>query len=208
MHIIDLTGQRFNRWTVIRRSENTPQGQARWLCRCDCGTQRTLKSIVIRRGASRSCGCLQSETTTARSTKHGHSQAGRISPTYHTWSGMLARCKNKNNKSYPRYGGAGITVCESWLSFENFLADMGEKPSGKSLDRIDTSLGYTADNCRWATAKQQARNKNNNRLIAFQGETRSLIEWADHLGMKQSTLSYRINTAGWPIEKALATPVR
>ena len=131
MKMIDLTNQIFGRWTVISRAENTPQGQGQWLCHCTCGNKKILKSIVLRRLISQSCGCLKIETTIARSTKHGHSNAGKISPTYHTWTGMIARCTNPKNKSFPRYGGRNITVCGRWLhSFADFLTDMGEKLRG------------------------------------------------------------------------------
>lgn len=120
---------------------------------------------------------------------------------------MTQRCSNPKHKTYAEYGGSGVTVCDRWLSFDKFLADMGEKPVGASIDRLDNSKGYEPGNCRWATTIQQANNKTNNRLIEFRGETRTVSQWARVLGITQSTLSYRLQH-GWSEHDALATPVR
>lgn len=162
-----------------------------------------LKSIVLRRGLSQSCGCLKLERLAARSTKHGHTTNG-VSPTYHSWSGMVARCTNPGHRSYDRYGGRGIGLPGEWRSFAGFLADMGEKPAGTSLERRDNDASYSVENCYWAKPKAQARNKSNNRLVTFRGQRRTLIEWADGLGISQATLAQRI--AKWGVERALTTP--
>lgn len=206
MLAIDLTNKRFGRWTVLSRAANTLKGQATWNLLCDCGEIKTLKSIIIRRGLSQSCGCLAREKTIERSTKHGHSMSGKISPTYWSWSGMRQRCGNPKNTAYPRYGALGITVCQEWQSFANFVADMGERPAGTTLDRIDNSLGYAKANCRWADTKTQARNKSNNRPMTLRGETRTLAEWSEALGIHPSTLSYRV-IHGMSDEDALTKPV-
>lgn len=138
-------------------------------------------------------------------TKHGHAPESGATPTYHTWSGMVARCNNPRHKSFGRYGGAGIRVCERWLTFANFLADMGEKPRGTSIDRIDHTRGYEPGNCRWATDKQQARNKRNNRPMTLDGVTRTQAEWVELLGIHQATLNDRL-AHGWSDERALTTP--
>ena len=123
MKSIDITGKKFGRWTVLIRADNTIAGQSRWLCKCKCGNKKVLKSIVIRRGISKSCGCLKSEIITRDKTKHGHATNG-ISPTYHTWAGMKARCNNPKHKTFRYYGGKGVSVCNKWNNFKNFLADM------------------------------------------------------------------------------------
>lgn len=168
-----------------------------WACKCDCGNTKTLKSIVLRRGLSQSCGCLKLEVLVERSTKHGHSPAkGGFSPTYHSWTAMMQRCTNQNSERYKDYGGRGIAVCERWHEFANFLADMGEKPFRKSLDRIDNSGNYEPANCRWATFKAQGRNKRNNRALTVNGETRLLVEWAELRGMKPQMIRDRL-ADGW-----------
>src|SRR5690606_34445144 len=139
--------------------------------------------------------------------KHGHSSSGKLTPTYSAWTGMLTRCRNPKDKNYENYGGRGITVCNSWLDFPAFLADMGEAPPGMSLDRIDVNGGYEPGNCRWATADQQSNNKRNNVFFEFQGERLTAPQWARKLGMKRVTLERRLNFYGWSIEKALTTPV-
>ncbi len=136
---------------------------------------------------------------------HGHATNG-ISPTYHSWAGMTARCTNEGHRNYALYGGRGITVCDRWLSFPNFLADMGEKPRGLSLDRIDGNGNYEPSNCRWATATEQARNRSNTRTLTLNGETRPLAEWAERTGIHPATLSDRVHH-GWTDERALTEPV-
>jgi hypothetical protein len=130
--------------------------------------------------------------------KHGLSG----SPTYLAWSDMKRRCLNPDAPNYPSYGGRGITICERWLKFENFLADIGEKPPSTSLERIDNNGPYSPENCCWANRKAQDNNKRTNRLITFNGETRTIKQWADYLGLKYSTLIYRLKY-NWPLEKAL-----
>ena len=159
MKSINLLNKTFGRWFVMSRADNTSNGQSQWLCRCECDKKKILKSIVLRRGISKSCGCLKSELNIVRSTKHNHSSSTFISPTYHSWAGMKARCNNPNHKSYKNYGGRGITVCEKWKTFSSFLTDMGIKPEGKSLDRIDNNGNYCPKNCKWSTALEQANNK-------------------------------------------------
>ena len=137
---------------------------------------------------------------------HGHKVGYKPSPTYIVWATMIARCTRDTNASFKHYGAKGITVCERWLKFENFLEDMGERPVGLTLDREDTTKGYTPDNCRWATRKEQAREKQ--RLLTHGGITLSVSDWADRLGMKRKTLSHRLNGHGWSVEKALTTQLK
>lgn len=127
------------------------------------------------------------------------------SSTYNIWRSMLARCDNPKRKDYFRYGGAGITVCERWRKFENFLADMGVRPSGLTLDRRDGTLGYTPDNCRWATPSEQARNRRGNVLVTHAGITATVAEWAERSGLERKTIEYRVRV-GWDHSKAVTTP--
>jgi hypothetical protein len=157
--LIDLTGQTFNRWTVLARAENSKAGQTRWLCRCTCGNEAIVQAAALRDNHSKSCGCLKIETTVDRFTKHGHSSASGASPTYHSWAGMHARCTNSKHEAFRYYGGRGISVCKRWSDFQHFLEDMGEKPPGKSIDRIDVNGNYTPKNCQWATPLQQTENR-------------------------------------------------
>lgn len=155
-----------------------------------CGAKMIKKPSVIAKGhgffCSRSCAAY------ARPKQHGMTN----SPTYFSWAAMLQRCKNPRCHKFPTYGAVGITVCEEWLKFDNFIADMGEKPKGYTIDRIDGTRGYSPDNCRWATPSQQQRNLRKNRLVTFQGKVMLLIDLAEQLGVKVATLAYRIDN--WP----------
>jgi hypothetical protein len=143
--------------------------------------------------------------------KHGHSattvRGRRASSTYNSWRAMAVRCSDPSCRNYGRYGARGITVCERWRKFENFLADMGERPKGTTLDRVNSNGNYDPGNCRWATPKSQARNRQSNRLLSFRGETRCATEWAELLGINRTTIERRLHY-GWPIERALTHPVR
>lgn len=129
------------------------------------------------------------------------------SPAYNSWDTMIQRCTNRNNSNYFRYGGRGITVCERWLDFRNFLEDMGKRPVGMTLDRIDNNGDYSPENCRWATRKEQAANRNNS-FYTLKGVTKSWADWFKHFGIKRSTFDQRVYCYKWSIEKALMTPVR
>jgi len=136
-----------------------------WLCRCSCGNEIRVRACRVRNGATRSCGCLAAEMLGTRSRTHGHSHSK--SPTYQAWCNARQRCSDPTDIRYPTYGARGITVCDRWLGkhgFGNFLADMGERPPGMSIDRRDNDRGYDPDNCRWATRLEQARNKTSTKL--------------------------------------------
>ena len=202
--VVDRVGQRIGRLVVQRRAPNKPEGnlvRASWWCRCDCGndvivTGASLNKALKGKGGTRSCGCLMKE----KPTKHGRSGAS----IYGTWRTMLQRCTNPKNPAYANYGGRGITVCDEWKDFKKFYADMGDRPPGRTLDRVDNSQGYSKDNCRWATCKQQGNNRRSNTVIVFNGVRKTLAEWADHIGVSSQCLRGRLN-AGWPIEKTMTT---
>jgi hypothetical protein len=202
----DLAGRRFGRWIVLERAPRLPHRMSQnWICRCDCGAEKSVRgrSLVIKE--STSCGCFREENKSRLHTKHGHSPTGNYSPTYKSWSAMHARCKYKHFIGAKYYAERGITVCDRWRKFENFLADMGERPPRTSLDRVDTNGGYEPGNCRWATYKQQGRNRRNVRLIEFNGETLSIPEWAERLGIHMETMRKRFRKLS--VVSALTTPV-
>jgi hypothetical protein len=199
----DLTGRRFGRLTAVEpvRLHNGNRG---WRCRCDCGNE--IVSVTSNLGGhTDSCGCLRRELTSKRCKTHGLVK----SLEYHSWSGMIARCTNPKVKCYGDYGGRGIRVCKEWMSFEAFYRDMGPRPSRlHSLDRYpDVNGDYRPGNCRWGTPRQQSNNRRSNRLIEFRGDVLTLAEMASKYNIRLSTLWARLNY-GWPIERALLTPVR
>ena len=155
----DLKGKKFFKLLVINSlPERSAKRDILWLCDCDCGNTTVAIGSELRAGHKRSCGCLFKEVLIERTTTHGHTKNKKISPTYVSWYSMKTRCTNKNSIHFRHYGGRGISLCESWMKFENFLADMGERPVGKSIDRIDVNGNYEPSNCRWATQFEQVTN--------------------------------------------------
>lgn len=214
---VDLTGRTFGRWTVLRRAPDycppsKPKGgYPRWWCRCECGTEKIVKAGPLSSGQSQSCGCYNLEVRRRvcieRNTTHGQAARGAKTRTYRIWSNLTIRCDNAKSKTYARYGGRGIGICDRWRSFENFLADMGECPSDKhTLDRIDGHQGYAPANCRWATMREQNNNRLNNRRITFNGETLTLMEWSRRTGLPRETIHHRLGKLGWPLEQAMTLP--
>ena len=196
-HFRDLEGQHIGRWTVVAYIPNARNPF--WYCRCDCGRWRIVCCRNLRAGATLSCGCRSVEVTSARAATHRktHTKAWR------TWSGMKTRCTNQNEPAWKHYGGRGITVCERWISFENFLEDMGEPPTLlHTLDRIDNDGNYEPGNCRWATRVEQARNRRGAINVTLNGETKPLIEWAGNNLSLYKKMHRRI-TDGWEIERAI-----
>jgi hypothetical protein len=155
--LLDLTGRCFGRWTVISRAPNRRRSHpiTYWLCRCVCGREKEVPGTNLTRGLSKSCGCSKLGPHPPRHKTHGMS----FTPTYRSWRCMLNRCSNSKATKYPLYGARGITVCERWKRFENFLEDMGPRPADMTLDRLKNDLGYQPGNCRWATQKEQRNNR-------------------------------------------------
>jgi len=195
----------FGRLTVLKRTENNSWGAPRWVCICSCGTTKTIDGSSLRNGCTKSCGCLKRE---GNNLKHGENRVKKRTQAYRTWAAIHNRCTNTKYEKYSQWGGRGIKVCQRWSKFENFLKDMGDPPTRQhSIDRIDNNRGYSPSNCRWATPKEQGRNKRNNRLITFNGKTQCLSAWAEEYQIKSSIIADRLKH-GWDIEKALKTPPR
>lgn len=197
-----LTGRRYGRLRVASKDLERSGKHTYWICECDCGVKKSICSSNLTSGRTKSCGCLLA--LNGRYTKtHGLSKSRE----YQVWHGMFARCENPKSKSFQNYGGRGISVCERWQRFENFLKDMGRAPTGKSIDRIDNDGDYSPESCRWATRKQQSQNRRMRKTLTLHGETKRLFEWSAERKIKYSTLRSRLS-AGWNIEKALTQTVR
>lgn len=198
MNRLEILGYRFGRWTVL---EYVAKG--RWRCQCDCGTVRVLAATILHRGISHSCGCLKRERAKAnrRAFKHGMCYSAE----WRAWYSMIQRCYGPNHQAFARYGGRGISVCDTWRqSFTSFFADMGLRPSpDHSLDRIDNNGNYEPANCRWATRKQQAKNRRSNRRYLLHGEWLTVTEIRLLTGLPKTTLLNRLNR-GLTIEQAIS----
>lgn len=200
-----IAGMRFGRLTVISRVGSDRKRQSTWLAACDCGATKIVAAVYLRNGEVKSCGCLVRESSSANGKarkRHGFHGTS----TYRIWSGMMTRCFNENDHAFQLYGGRGIRVCDKWRKFDGFLADMGARPAGKSIDRIDNDRGYEPGNCRWATAVQQQNNRSNNRILTFQGLSLSIADWARRVGLPRKVLQGRI-VSGWDASRAITTPV-
>jgi len=179
---IDRTGQRYGRLVVLRRADELPASngrRVRWLCQCDCGNEKVVTGHALSRAETTSCGCLRKEMTGAKKRTHGMTRT----PTYRSWRAAKERCHNPNSSNYPSYGGAGIEMCRRWRdSFETFLADIGERPAGATLDRLDQCKGYEPGNVQWATSVEQSVNRGTTRLYRWRGgwmTTREIAEAED-----------------------------
>lgn len=204
----DISGKKFNMLTVIEPvrimdNRNRKNGTIKWNCLCECGNTTILTKYLITSGTVKSCGCYKTQKMKNGELhlKHGYAKT-RI---YRIWNLMKERCKNKNNPSFMNYGGRGITLCKEWESFDPFCKwAMSHGYSDKlSIDRIDVNGDYCPENCRWATAKEQSRNKRTNREIEYNGKTMLLKDWANELNISSSTILSRISK-GLPIEKILS----
>jgi hypothetical protein len=202
MKRIDRTGEKYGRLTVLEHVPNSPGAKdtnARWLCRCDCGTTKVVYGQDLGRGKVVSCGCWNAEKRVKHGMSHTH--------VYDVWSLMRDRCNNPNNPSYHNYGGRGIRVCERWNSFNDFLADMGERPDGYEIDRKNNDGNYEPSNCQWISRQRNLNNKRNNRLLELNGQTHTIAEWSRITGLSWLTIRQRLRY-GWTVERTLTEPVK
>jgi len=201
--VTDITGQKFGRLTVTKMvDKRDDRGRVIWELDCACGNKMALPLSSFKYGNTSSCGCLRRELVGDDHRTHGMSKTS----TYSAWLAMRKRCNNPNSEDYPLYGGRGIKVCSRWDSFENFYSDMGTRPKGLSIDRIDVNGDYTPENCRWVNAKVQARNKRNSRIVSFNGATKHIREFCEELGLNASTIMTRVDQQKWSVDRALSTP--
>lgn len=201
MKRLDLTGQRFGRLIAVSFNPGSF-----WKCQCDCGAVARVYRGKLQSGHTKSCGCLSSELSAERKLTHGHSRRISVARTYNIWRGMKRRCDNKAVRSYARYGGRGIRVCERWLDYQNFLADMGEVPSQThSIERNNNDGNYEPGNCRWATPAEQNRNTRQNINITIDGKTMCAADWAIQFGLSAKTIRARI-ARGWSGVDAVLRP--
>lgn len=193
----DRIGEKYGRLEIVEFDELivTPSNHYRyfWLCLCECGNVKSINFDCLKSGDSKSCGCLSPETTSKLFTKHGYRKKGKILSEYYCWYNMIQRCINPKNEFYHRYGGRGISVCQKWSeSFENFIKDIGYKPSKKySLDRINNDGNYEPSNCKWSTKIEQDNNRSDNKKVInteTNEEYLSISEAARNIGMHQQTL--------------------
>lgn len=208
--MLNLVGHVFGRWTA--RERDTSSKRPRWICECTCGTVASVRQSGLRDGTSQSCGCKHREELTERMTavgptfKHGQARAGKHTKEYWIWMQMRKRCSDPKQEHFHLYGGRGITVCDRWLSsFENFIADLGPRPTPKhSIERVDSNGTYEPGNCRWATPKEQANNTSRNKFIEWNGQRKTAAQWAEELGVNSELILYRLEN-GWTVEEAFFT---
>lgn len=207
----DISGQKFNKLTAIKVIGKLRKANL-WLCICDCGNEVTAICSQLTRGDKTSCGCKFREKRKPRPdmiqrNKDRAIHAMSNSYTYSTWKSMRARCLDPKDKDYPRWGGRGIKVCKAWAdSFVEFYKDMGERPKGHTIDRINNEGDYEPGNCRWAVQKTQSNNTRANYYVEYQGRTQTAKQWAEELGIVEyKTLLYRLRT-GWDTHAAMTTP--
>lgn len=207
--MIDLTGQIFGDLTAVKPTDERRHGNVVWVCLCVCGNFAEVDANKLRFGVTQSCGCRRGRVTTARNislTKHGHGRTHDQSPTYKAWRGMISRCEYPKHQSYEHYSAMGIKVAPRWRrSFKAFLADMGERPVGMTLDRKDSTKGYGPGNCRWATTLDQNKNRTSSVHLTLNGVTLIIADWARKLECKVSALRMRLSK-GWSVERALTQP--
>lgn len=214
--LVELTGQRFSRLVVLRKCTRTRSGSAKWLCKCDCGSEKEVYGQNLRAGVSKSCGCLSKEISSINGKNnrlHGYATRGNQNPLYSIWAGIKSRCHNSNDKDYENYGARGIALHDEWLdNAESFIkwviSNLGDRPKNHSVDRIDNDIGYVPGNLRWATQTIQQNNKRTNRRLTFEGVTKNLSEWASVYGMSAALLYWRLSVKKMSVQEALTVPVQ
>jgi hypothetical protein len=195
----DISGLKFGRLTAIEPIERKRNGHIVYACDCECGGKASVTNSNLKAGHTLSCGCFRLQRIYESNRKHGRSGT----PLYRVWSQMHDRCYLRSAPNYLWYGGRGIRVVDRWHEFENFLADMGERPKGMSIDRIDSNGDYGPENCRWATKAEQSRNTRRNRFVTHEGRTQTVTDWERELGVNSDTIGKRLRK-GWSVERAIA----
>lgn len=203
----DLTGKKYGRWTVIKYV-GFVNSNYRWLCRCDCGTEKIVSSNTFRSGKSVSCGCYARELASSKA-KHSCCVNYQTKKIYNVWNSMIQRCVNPNNKAYKHYGKRGIKVCDEWRTSKNFVdwAYANGYKEGLTIDRIDTNGNYEPNNCRWVDMLTQANNTNRNHILTIGNETHTIAEWARLKGINVASIYWRVKQ-GMSFEEAVTKPVR
>lgn len=199
----DIRGVRRGLLVAQQYLGSLPNRHANWLCLCDCGKTHEVDAATFLRWSCRSCGCYKAETARKQMRTHGKSKNSE----YYIWQAIIKRTTNPKDPRWENYGGRGITCCQRWLdSFEDFYADVGPRPSpAHSLDRLKNNEGYYPSNCAWKTAKEQARNRRSNHLLTHKGETLTIAEWSERIGISGRTMIARIGL-GWSIEDIVTRP--
>lgn len=205
----DISGQKFGNLTAVKfdhRDECKVGGQHYWLFLCDCGNEVVLRKNTVTSGNTKRCSCCAAKRSAEASTVHG----GVGTRLYREWAGIVQRCTNPKNTSWERYGAKGVTVCNEWRSFSAFRewAYANGYNDSLTIDRINPNGNYEPSNCRWASVREQANNKQGTLWIEYGGERLQLSYWADRLGINYHTLYDRLYLHGWSVEKALTTSVR
>jgi len=197
----DITGNTYGYLSVIAPVKSDSNRQMLWLCKCVCGDTKIILARHLKSG-TKSCGCKTKQMQSNRKKTHGMSK----SKEFRIWTSMKNRCSNINDHTYYIYGGRGIGYCESWKSFDVFYTEMGDCPNKYTLERVNNNLGYSADNCKWATRKEQANNRRSCHLITVSGITMNVTQWSESLGISRATLYSRIRS-GWSNKKIVSTPI-
>lgn len=200
MNAHDLSGMRFGRLVAVEDVGRNKYKYRLWRCKCDCGNEIIVTTNLLQRGKTKSCGCYKID----KATTHGQSKT-RL---YGIWCKMLSRCTNKKLWNYKNYGGRGITICTEWQSFEPFYkwAMANGYRDDLTLDRKDNDGDYCPENCRWVTQKEQQNNKRSNRLLTYNGETRTLTKWSEITGLSATCICLRLNRYKWSVGDALTKP--
>lgn len=200
----DISNKRFGRLVAV--NPQRINGRLFWKCQCDCGNITTVRQYSLLNGNTKSCGCYSKEVTMKRTYKHGMTRT----KLYSTWNEIKQRCNNKNSLSYKYYGAKGISICPEWTDYRNFYnwaIETGYKED-LTIERIDVSKDYCPNNCKWIPLSEQSKNKSNTIYIEYNGETKSLCDWASLIGVSRRTLYSRIKKKHWPIERALTQSKR
>lgn len=198
--MIDELNERYGRLTVVALAERRSAGQAVWVCKCDCGGTTEATGANLRNGRTQSCGCLQKERASASSLRHGEARDGAMTGVYRVWIEMWQRCTNPKSQRWHSHGARGIRVCDRWKDYETFRDDMGPRPPRHSIERRDNDGNYDPSNCYWASAKEQARNKRTTIRVTLNGVTKPLTQWCEELGIKATTVRYRLRKGLSPEE--------